>query len=342
MHLARPSTVVLPWALMAAGAVGVHGDGPQLSLRARSPEVVLGASPELEVTWANPGSQPLSLVGSVSDLIGPYSLGENFKRVIRVRRPDGSLANAGWQSAAVPSKPLQPGQTLTYRVSLTGTVEQAFNQVGAYELWAEYESPGRVYFQGQIAGQPRRYIDYWKGRVTSEPCRITITEPTGIDREAYDALAGDPMAEPRRLRTEFPASTYAAYDVWRMTGAQGLARSEPGAVIAQTSRGLWGVVRWVACPPNAGCRPGDEPSGHVPAQQALDWTARWIDIVLKAHPDIWFADDLRLRLALDEIIAGKTTLGAAALESLAKSGRPDIGAKAGELLALARQQHLVE
>jgi hypothetical protein len=303
--------------------------------------VLLGAAPELEVTWANPGSQSLSLATALGDVIGPYDVGEDFKRVIRVRRPDGSLANAGWQRGAAPSK-LEPGHSRTYAVDLGGTVNQAFNQVGAYELWAEYESPGRVYYQGQIAGQPRRYIDYWKGRVTSEPRRITITAPSGIDREAYDALGGNPMAEPRRLRAEFPTSTYAAYHVWRVTGAQGLARSEPSAVIAQTSRGLWGVVRWVACPPNAGCRPGDEPSGQVPPQQALEWTARWIDIVLKAHPDIWFADDLRLRLALDEIIAGKTALGTAALESLAKSGRPDIAAKAGELLTLARQQHLVE
>lgn len=180
----------------------------------------------------------------------------------------------------------------------------------------------------------------WTGRVESAEVSIRVTDPVGIDREVYDALAGDPMADPRRLRAEFPTSTYAAYHVWKMTGAQGLARSEPAAVIAQTSRGMWGVTRWIACPPSV-C-PGEPRVVEVSAERAIEWSRYWIEIVLKAHPDIWFADDLRLRLALDEIIAGKIALGAAALESLAKTGRPDMSAKAGELLALARQQHLVE
>ena len=338
MRFARLSTVVLAWALVQAGAVGVHGDGPQLSLRTRSPEVVLGASPELEVTWTNPGSEPLSLVGSVSDLIGPYSLGEDFKRVIRVRRPDGSLANAGWQSAAVPSK-LEPGHRRTYRLALNGTVEQAFNQVGAYELWAEYESPGRVFAQVQLEGEPLRYTDYWKGRVTSEPCRLSITAPTGIDREAYDALAGDPMADPRRLLAEFSTSTYAAYVVWEQSSGRATAGWKVEQLAEAIRRGKleYGPIT-VPCLQEA-CR---EPTVGLIGDRALAWRAEWFAVVLAAHPDIWFADDLRLRLALDEIIAGKTTLGAAALESLAKSGRPDIAAKAGELLTLARQQHLIE
>ena len=180
----------------------------------------------------------------------------------------------------------------------------------------------------------------WTGRVESPEVTVRVTEPTGIDREAYDALGGKPMADPRRLLAEFPTSTYAGHVIWGMTGAKGAGRSQAADLARALASGLRGVVRSMVCPPSV-C-PGGLRGVEVHAEQAIEWSRYWIDVAVAAHPDIWFADDLRLRLALDEIITGKTTLGAAALESLAKSGRPDIGAKAGELLALARQQHLVE
>ncbi|MFZ5787930.1 MAG: hypothetical protein ACOY3Y_15950, partial [Acidobacteriota bacterium] len=187
-----------------------------LSLTVVSPQIVLGVPVEVEIGWANTGPESVQLASGVGDVIGPFEDTEGFKRVIRVRRPDGTIGSGGWQSNSVPWRGLAPGQRVVYRADLEGTEPQVFTAPGRYEMWAEYESPGRVYGQGSIAGQPRLYTDHWKGRLVSGVCPIVVVEPEGADREAYERYEGGPMFA-RHLLREFPTSTYAAYRVREFT-----------------------------------------------------------------------------------------------------------------------------
>jgi len=162
---------------------------------------------------------------------------------------------------------------------------------------------------------------------TPEPCPAECTFTAGLAVEFLQ---------------KFPASTYAAYVVRDLTVSKGLAQVDPARLATLLGGGLRGVARSIPCPPAAGCDPNLRLNGQNRPEQAIDWTARWIDIVLKAHPDIWFADELRLRLALDEIAAGKSSLGASNLENLSRTAPPDIAASANRLLTLVKEKGLAK
>jgi hypothetical protein len=63
---------------------------------------------------------------------------------------------------------------------------------------------------------------------------------------------------------------------------------------------------------------------------------------LKHHPGIWFADDLRLQLAIDQIFLKNYKEGATMLDSLAKDPKSRMSKKAGEYLALLREKKLIQ
>ncbi len=208
------------------------------------------------------------------------------------------------------------------------------DQVGSYKVKFVAREQGPF-----IDRLTKKEFEIWSGEVDSQEVTISIVEPTGVDREAYDRFEGQPMRAPELLR-EFPTSTYAAYAIRGFT-SEGLSRSENAAIADSLKNGAAGISRCIPCPPSVSpcVQPGNL---ETRGTKALDWTAEWIDLVLKAHSDLWFADELRLRLALDEIASGKSSLGASDLGNLSKTGRPEIAEKAGQLLLLVRQRSLVK
>jgi hypothetical protein len=323
------------WSLAVLAAVlmvpsHVQAGQVALSLELRPTTVILGEPLGFKVEWRNGTDAPVSL--STCDTQ------EGFRRWLVVRRPDGALEHGRWESRAMPMHPLAPGATATFVDDLQGSEPSLFATPGRYQVWAEHVSAGRVYMEGQIAGQPLKYWDYWKGRVESNVCDLEVREPTGVDREAYDRFGGQPMRAPELLR-DFPTSTYTAYVIRDFT-SRGLSGSANDAIVDEFKDGAAGVLRDIPCPPSVSpCVQHD--TLETRGVKALDWTAEWIDLVLKTHPDIWFADEMRLRLALDEFIAGKSALGASDLENLAKNARPEIAEKASEILALLKQKEVV-
>jgi hypothetical protein len=51
----------------------------------------------------------------------------------------------------------------------------------------------------------------WSGRIEAAPVAIRVDPPIGVDRDAFDALAGRPLDDPECLLSDFPTSTYAGY-----------------------------------------------------------------------------------------------------------------------------------
>lgn len=138
---------------------------------------------------------------------------------------------------------------------------------------------------------------------------------------------------------EHPTSIFTAFSVWQMTGAKGTTHSHLRDIAYSLGNGPLGVVRSLLCPPEV-CPESRVARAH--GKQALEWSEPWLELVLKAHPDVWFADELRFRLACDHLAAGDYSRGGGELAVLARTGRPDVANRAAELLAIAKEKSWVK
>lgn len=185
----------------------------------------------------------------------------------------------------------------------------------------------------------------WTGSVFSPRVTVEVTEPEGIDREAYDAFDGDPMGSSQRhkgyadLLRNFPSSTYAAYVIWAK-----YAKDLAGAETERTVQGLakpFPLTRVLApCDatgaPTGGGESRLDPTTFFRCQDA------WMNLVLTNHPNIWFADEIRLKMALNRYRLGDKGGCAASLEDLAEHGQPCVASKAAEFLAAMRAAGMLE
>ena len=173
--------------------------------------------------------------------------------------------------------------------------------------------------------------------------------PEGVDGEAFRAVIAEIQSKAKsptpcvaeniegyflhhaEFLGRFPTSTYSAYTIYgRMKGTFDVEQDkfmrslETGAYLSNSypdetgkSKDGW---RWLK------------------DKEAADWWAKWYDIILKNHPDIWFADELRLKRAVDQI-ALKNYQGAdAELAALAKDPKSPMQAKAQVVLGLMKQK----
>lgn len=77
-------------------------------------------------------------------------------------------------------------------------------------------------------------------------------------------------------------------------------------------------------------------------KEAADWWAKWYDIILKNHPDIWFADELRLKRAIDQLALKNYQTAEADLGALAKDSKSPMQGKAQLVLDLMKQKGWVK
>jgi len=170
---------------------------------------------------------------------------------------------------------------------------------------------------------------------------FVIEAPDGIDKEAYEAFDRNPLGDSERwgeLLRRFSTSTYAAYVVWKQ-GAKGTA----GTKVENALHYMAGNVRYgnsAPCDDEARCDNNDWMA--LSADEIVTWEDRWFDVVLKNHPNIWFSDEVRLKLALDHYLLGDKDGCADSLEELADHGRPDVATKAGDLLSAMKAKGMLE
>jgi len=281
---------------MALGAWGQTGD-VGLTLRLLTSRVLPAEPLFIQIGYHNGTSAPVSLY--TGDDGGP-----GFQRQMMMRKPDGTVAIVQWPSADMPMHPLAPGESAVFQDDLGGSELLLLTSPGKYELWAEYESAGRVYWQGEVYGRPRRYTDYWKGSLKSNTCSFEVIEPQGEDRQAYDGwlkpyatgekslmgkyqgretvlVDGRKEYRPINLLNEilrrFPTSTYAGYVL--ADQAPGFSNqslqwlNDPGESIAgyyRTPDGRIGVTK-----------------AHIDHEKAaMAAYAKAAGLFLRAHPEI--------------------------------------------------------
>ena len=131
-----------------------------------------------------------------------------------------------------------------------------------------------------------------------------------------------------------PASTYAGYVVYEASGAKGLMASDPTYVAQSIAEGSF---------LNPGSVPDDTGQWKdgwqsLTMEGVLKWRQKWFDIILKNHPDIWFADELRLKKAVDQLALKNYQAGAADLEQLCATAKPEVAARAKVYLGLIKQK----
>ncbi len=183
--------------------------------------------------------------------------------------------------------------------------------------------------------------EVWVGSFESDTVVVTAVEPEGIDREAYEVFGPGIVFDTRlhgELLRRFPTSTYAAYVVWKRF-VKGWGGMDAGLVVTTLGRPYPFRTELLPCDrdgrPVGGTETRFEPEGIFRCR------AGWMELVLKHHPDAWFADEIRLRLALDRYRLGDPVVCAAGLEELAENGRTDVAAKARDLLSAMRAKGML-
>ena len=211
--------------------------------------------------------------------------------------------------------------------------------VGKYvvEVVAEETASSFVNLKGET-------FSLWTGSSSSPQITVEVTEPEGIDKEAYEAFGRNPLGDSERfgeLLGRFPTSTYAAYVMWKKT--------HPGTRPPKIDNNLYAMELGIGSfgptplpcvdPASSKCVDvGISPGGYEGARRA----AAWLDLVLRHNPDIWFADELLYKSAYTAFFLGDKDACAAGLEELADHGRSDVAAKAEDLLAAMKAKGMLE
>jgi len=193
------------------------------------------------------------------------------------------------------------------------------------------------------SGKTEVNSEVWAGHFASNSVLIQAVEPQGIDKQAYEAFGPAVVFDSKgqgELLRRFPTSTYAAYVVWK--------RTWPGLASVTTDVPLYGMERGpgsfppisLPCvdPQSAACEDvGFPPTGQEGARRQ----AAWLDLVLRSHPGIWFADELRFKRAYAAFFLGDKDACEAGLEDLAQHGKPYVASKARELLAAMKAKGML-
>ncbi len=161
---------------------------------------------------------------------------------------------------------------------------------------------------------------------------FVVTMPTGIEIEAYDAFGPTVVEDPRNrgdLLRRFPTSTYAAYVIWQKY-AKDWSQVETDRAVATLERPY--PFRTVLAPCDVTGLPAGGQETRFGPTELFRCRVAWMERVLGHHPHVWFADEVRLRLALDRYRLDDKTACAAGLEALSEHARPYVAEKAQALL----------
>ena len=211
-----------------------------------------------------------------------------------------------------PSSPKmeQPGATKSFpvNISLLCFERQARNPIGKHRLCLRDTRPNGL---GELC------------------VSFSVVAPTGIDAQAYQAFKGHPLKHPAELLKRFPTSTYAACAVYGIM--HGFMQGDENMFLRSVERGTYLSNSY---PDDTG--KSKDGWRSLQGDAAAAWWSKWINIILTNHPDIWFADQLRLKRAVDQVALKNYQAGASDLEALSQEATPEIAQKAQKMLGMMR------
>jgi hypothetical protein len=218
---------------------------------------------------------------------------------------------------------------------------------GRYRIQAQYHSHG-PYLDRYSQTDQRPVAGIWEGDLISNVAAVEVVAPQGedlralkqlgfgiINQNSLTSIAPFLYQHQRDFLTMFPTSTYAAYVVWEHTDAKGLAESQPVNVVKAVETGLIYRSELVfPCPDAAGKLSPNRCAGR----EATACHAYWYALILKNHPTIWFADEIKLRSSIDQLALKNYQAAQAEFEAISKDDTAPMAGKAKEYLALMKQK----
>jgi len=313
-RLAMRANILIAFVLLAAPAAG---DDLVVRLLAAPERVPLGAPVYLTAEVANVSGRPLSLAYGINGFATGFSVRRaDGKQVKTIPRPDleDALPNhvlkeipAGWRYATT-ARYESGDEPCEWIVSF------AASSKGPYSV-------------NKTDGTGVERVQAWQGLITTGEIRVRIEAPSGEDALAFDALDGNPLGKQGILLKKYPTSTYAAYAVYQTMYS--FVGAEPADVLkAMDHYSEAGYGPFAHVPDESG-----DGTRSLAGDQLLAWYDRWTTVILGAHPDIWFADALRLKRAVNLLAEEQREPAAEEFRSIEQGG--GIGAeRAKEYLAL--------
>ena len=285
-----------------------------ISLKLIPEEQVLGCPVQSLVVLRNDGNSPIR-VPPVSQSRYVITIKSASSEGISFNKKGSFEGNIRWE-------PLKPGEERPYEID--EYLWPHTTKTGVFKIYAEYNP----LFKPTIEGNTDDSI------ISSTPISLCIKEPSGKDKEAYEYFKGMPLQPQNysKLLLEFPTSIYAAYAA--CSPNQWTSNTDPERIIKSIETETY--LSNGSVPDDTGT--SKDGHLHLSGKDLIAWRAKWIGIVLKNHPDIWYADHLKLRLAIDQVALKKYQTGESDLEKLSREAMPEVSEKAKAYLSLMKQK----
>ena len=203
-------------------------------------------------------------------------------------------------------------------------------ETGLFEK--EAEATANFYIEPP-KGEDAAWLNYVKEIKKSlylkDTTRVALNQPlTWWDVLDYAVRPPEGKGTTETALQKFPTSTYAAYLIYGRLGNFAYADFTDSKFIRSIETQS---ILSNSCPTEAGWI-------WMKGEMNAAWWEKWVNLILKNHPDIWFADELKLKLAVNEIALKKYESGELALEKLAKEGKPNVAERAKELLKVMEEK----
>jgi hypothetical protein len=133
---------------------------------------------------------------------------------------------------------------------------------------------------------------------------------------------------PQMLLKNYPTATYASYVIYdRLKGFAGADFANP-MFLRSLETGLF----------LSNSYPTENGWMEMKDEMNAAWWSKWAGIIIKNHPDIWFADELRLKLAMNQVALKNYQAAEADFIKLSKEAKPCIAEKAGLFVEIMKQK----
>jgi len=285
------------------------GAGVQLELRSAKTQQLVLESPDLRVVLVNRGKEPVSVAltaGSAPTLRIETRDGWLLCRnvliicagvgdVRRTRIEPGDEVDLGWPPLVCP----------TAAMDAHGDVKSWVEVPGRYRLQAE----SRLEAPAQSAGDTAAPNHAFTGVLTSNIVSIDVNDPSGVDAQALTwARENNDTPMSWRVVKLFPSSYYAALALLPYID---IGKADPGKV--KTAIELGRFLEWGSVPDS------DTPDGwaSLSGTELAGWRIERAERILRDHPKVRFAGQLKLAIGVNQIAAGKVSGGRKLLRQLA-------------------------
>ncbi len=292
-----------------------------INLKTAKAEYILGEEINFEYQAINNGDKEFRIAYGGFSPLSPFirfgTIGP-VRKECNIGRPHAEWGGKGYSDFKAGEK----SKVESFSHLQIGSVDE-----GEYEVWVEYNSTSLDSSWDKYS-VPRTVIQ-------SNHIKFRIVKPTGIDLEVYNKYhnsCNQITLTAQDLLQKFPTSTYAAYAVCPPN--QWTSNTDPEKILKAIESGSYLSSGSVIDDT------GKSKDGYLylGGKELVEYRTKWIGIVLKNHPDIWYADDLRLRLAVDQIALKNYKQGESDLRNLSEENKGEVAEKARRYLDLMKQK----